>query len=98
MSSYNCCSHLCFRSAKTARAAVYRGTIMKTRGGLRRENLMKSKTGKIVSRKASAAAKRRPQARIIEKFGKSVVMARATLGIKNFQAVGGKSLRGQALL
>ena len=59
---------------------------------------MKSKTGKIVSRKASAAAKRRPQAAIVEKWGQSLVKARVALGIKPFQAVGGKTLRGQALL
>ena len=87
-----------YKTAKTARAAVYRGTIAKTRGGLTRENLMKSKGGKIVSRRASAAAKKKPQARIIEKFAKSVVLGRNALGIKNFQAVGGKTMRGQALL
>lgn len=86
-----------YKSAKTARAAVYRGTIMKTRGGLRREHLMKSKSGKIVSRKASTAAARKPQAAIIKKWGASLVAARTALGIKPFQAVGGKSLRGQAL-
>jgi hypothetical protein len=38
-----------------SRAQVFHGTADKTAGGLTRKDLMKSKTGKIVSKKAHAA-------------------------------------------
>lgn len=40
------------------RRQVYEGRALKTRGGLTRKDLKKSKSGKIVSRKASDASKR----------------------------------------
>ena len=40
------------------RRQVYEGRAQKTRSGLTRKDLMRSKSGKIVSRRASAAAKR----------------------------------------
>merc|ERR1712050_241815 len=43
---------------KRAKASVFRGRKEKTTGGLTKATLMKSKTGKIVSKKQSAAAKR----------------------------------------
>merc|ERR1719276_648133 len=43
---------------KNAKASVFRGTKEKTKTGLTKSNLTKSKRGKIVSKKASAAGKR----------------------------------------
>jgi len=68
---------------KRARASVFRGTKAKTQSGLKASDLTKNKTGKIVSKKASAAATK---------------AARKALNIKGFVPVGGKSAAGQALL
>merc|ERR1719370_1574464 len=76
---------------KRARAAVFNGRKEKTYTGLKKGDLMKNKSGKIVTRKASARGKK-------SKFMNAVVAARKALGIKGFQAVGGKTAKGQALL
>merc|ERR1712032_220412 len=41
---------------KRAKSSVFRGTKAKTSGGLTKDMLMKNKKGKVVSKKASAAA------------------------------------------
>merc|ERR1719209_1643938 len=81
---------------KRAKSSVFRGTKVKTVGGLKKSDLIRNKRGKIVSRKSSEAAKKRGKS--IAKFGAAVKQARKILGIKGFQAVGGKSQKGQALL
>merc|ERR1711964_967631 len=43
---------------KRAKSSVFKGTKVKTSGGLSKADLVKSKTGKIVSKKASARAKK----------------------------------------
>ena len=81
---------------KRARASVFRGTKAKTSGGLKKTDLIKSKSGKIVSRKASQNGKK--SYRRIQKWTAAVQKARKALNIKGFQAVGGKTARGKALL
>merc|ERR1719236_231575 len=76
---------------KRARAAVFNGRKEKTYTGLKKSDLVKNKSGKIVTRKASARGKK-------NKFINAVAAARRALGIKGFQAVGGKTAKGQALL
>ena len=76
---------------KRARAAVFNGRKEKTYTGLKKSDLIKNKSGKIVTRKASALGKK-------NKFMNAVIAARKALGIKGFQAVGGKTAKGQALL
>merc|ERR1719330_1828937 len=68
-----------------------------TKGGLKKSDLKKSKTGKIVSAKASARAKKN-FASGIGKWTIAVTKARKALGIKGFLAVGGKKKEGQLLL
>jgi hypothetical protein len=60
--------------------------------------LKKNRIGRIVSKKASEAAKKRPTAKIIGAWGKAVKSARKTLKITGFCPVGGKSAEGQKLL
>merc|ERR1711915_108445 len=84
------------RVSKTARgrgakAKVFKGKHEKTAGGLRKENLCLNKYGKVVSKKSSDRAKK-------SKFMQAVSKARKELKIKGFQAVGGKTAAGQALL
>ena len=80
---------------KLAKLSVYRGTAGKVRtsGGLKKSDLIKNKHGRVVSKKASAAAKVKTA-----KWTTAVVKARKALGVKGFCAVGGKTQQGQKLL
>merc|ERR1712055_445142 len=81
-----------------AKSRVFRGTKSRTTGGLKKSDLTRNKSGKVVSKKASEAGKKRYRSNGLAKFTKAVQAARKALGIKGFQAVGGKSAKGQALL
>merc|ERR1712124_157618 len=81
---------------KRAKSSVFRGTKSKTSGGLTKDKLTRNKAGKVVSKAMSAAAKKR-YAKGIGLWNKAVTTARKELGIKGFQAVGGKSAQGKAL-
>merc|ERR1712080_65085 len=83
---------------KRAKSSVFRGTKAKTSGGLSKSDLVKSKSGKVVSKKASEAAKKNYKKRGLDKWIKAVQIAGKSLGVKGFCAVGGKSPKGQALL
>ena len=80
-----------YKTRAGANRAVFEGRKMKTVGGLKKENLVKNKNGKIVSKKASAKGK-------ASKWIKAVTKARASLKIKGFAPVGGKTAAGQKLL
>merc|ERR1712217_355717 len=82
---------------KRAKASVFRGRKEKTISGLTKATLMKSKTGKIVSKKQSAAAKKRFVNSAAKRWTDAVKKARKELGIKGFCAVGGKTAQGKAL-
>merc|ERR1712164_12275 len=70
---------------KFSRAVVFRGNKDKTVGGLKKTDLIKSKSGKIVSKKASAAGKRAYKQ--ISGWTKAVQQARKQLKVKGFVAV-----------
>merc|ERR1719311_1182440 len=70
---------------KRMRSAVFAGTKEKTYTGLKKSDLVKSKTGKVVSKKASAAGKK-AYARI-KAWTLAVQKARKDLGLKGFVAV-----------
>merc|ERR550537_2055508 len=80
---------------KRAKSSVFRGTKSKTSGGLTKDKLIKNKRGKVVSKAASAAAKKRSSHFVA--WSKAVATARKELGLKGFIAVGGKSPEGKAL-
>merc|ERR1712007_389729 len=80
---------------KRCKVSVFKGTKVKTVGGLKKTDLMKNKNGKIVSKKSHAAGKK--AFKQISKWTSAVNKARKALGIKGFCAVGGKSAKGQAL-
>jgi len=84
-------------SGKLAKSAVFKGRKEKTVGGLKASDLIKSKTGKIVSKKQSMSAKKN-FAKRLGGWNKAVMAARKALGVKGFCAVGGKSAQGKALL
>merc|ERR1719157_201002 len=83
---------------KRAKVSVFKGTKEKTVGGLKKTDLKKSKTGKIVSAKSSTAAKKRYKGSKASKWIDSVVKARKALGVKGFAVIGGKTKSGQSLL
>merc|ERR1719335_1842491 len=86
-----------YKTRAGAARAVFSGRKMKTVGGLTKDKLTKSKSGKIVSKKKQAQGKK-VYSKYLAKWNKAVQAARKALGVKGFQAVGGKSTKGQALL
>merc|ERR1711959_725752 len=73
-------------SKRLAKAIVFRGGNVRGGTSLKKGDLVKSKTGKIVSRKKSALAKKR-YASGIGKWTAAVVKARKELGVKGFVAI-----------
>merc|ERR1719198_2226151 len=65
-----------------AKAMVLRGTRVRTSGGLKAGDLMKNKSGKIVSRKRSAMGKK-------NKWMIACKAARKALGVSGFSPIGG---------
>merc|ERR1719411_1222093 len=82
---------------KLARSVVWRGAKQKTQGGLTKETLTKSKSGKIVSKAASARAKKAFANSALKKWCDACKMARKDLKITGFCPVGGKTAQGKAL-
>merc|ERR1739848_938529 len=81
-----------------AKARVFSGKKEKTASGLKKSDLTRNKQGKIVSKKSSIRAKRTYQKNGLAKWTKACQQARKAMGIKGFQAIGGKTAKGQALL
>merc|ERR550537_475725 len=69
-----------YKLSANAKAAVFKGKFMKTVGGLKASDLVKSKSGKIVSKKASLKGKK-------SKWIIAVGKARKELKLKGFFAV-----------
>jgi hypothetical protein len=84
-------------SIKGKKHQVFSGRKVSTRGGLKKADLTRSKSGKVVSKKQSARGKK-VFAKYLQGWNKAVMTARKQLGVKGFCAVGGKSSKGQALL
>merc|ERR1719382_1518803 len=82
---------------KYAKAAVFKGKKAKTVGGLTKDTLIKSKSGKIVSKAASARGKKAFATSALKKWGVATMQARKALGITGFCPVGGKTAQGKAL-
>merc|ERR1719350_1422735 len=82
---------------KLRKAVVFRGGKEKTSGGLTKSQLVKNKTGKVVSKAASAAAKKNFAGSKLEKWGKACAAAKKALGITGFMIINGKTPQGKAL-
>merc|ERR1712161_97041 len=82
---------------KGARGRVYSGKKAKTAGGMTKDKLMKNKSGKIVSKAASAAGRKMWQKNGSKAWSNAVKNARKALGLTGFVAIGGKSAAGKAL-
>merc|ERR1719434_258698 len=68
-----------------AKASVFRGGKEKTSGGLKKSDIIKSKSGKLVSKKASAAGKKAYKR--IQGWTVAVQKAKKALGLTGFVAV-----------
>merc|ERR1712007_63886 len=73
-------------TGRLAKSSVFKGGKETTSGGLKKADLTKSKTGKIVSKKRSANGKK-SYALTIGKWTQAVMKAREVLGIKGFFGV-----------
>merc|ERR1719499_1851050 len=82
---------------KHARAVVFKGGKEKTKTGLTKANLIKSKSGKIVTKAQSAASKKRYAGSKAQAWAKACSKARKELNIKGFVPFGGKTAAGKAL-
>merc|ERR1719210_317214 len=82
---------------KFARAQVLRGSKEKTVGGMTKDKLMRNKLGKIVSKKASAAARKRYQSSGAKIWADCIKQARKALDLTGFVAINGKQAAGRAL-
>merc|ERR1712049_47815 len=82
---------------KRAKIAVFNGKKEKTVGGLTKATLIKNKSGKIVSKAASARSKKAFATSALKKWGDALKQARKEMGIKGFCAVNGKTAQGKAL-
>mmetsp|Transcript_13892 Transcript_13892/g.39718 ORF Transcript_13892/g.39718 Transcript_13892/m.39718 type:complete len:127 (+) Transcript_13892:122-502(+) len=81
---------------RRAKIAVARGTKVKTAGGVTKEGIMKNPRGRLVSRKASAAAKVRFK-KGLQHWNQAVSEARKQLRLAGFVAINGGSCMGKAL-
>merc|ERR1712151_1032627 len=82
---------------KMAKSLVLRGSKTKTVGGLTASSLTKNKSGKVVSKAASAKGKEAFKGSKLEAWGKACVKARKQLNLKGFVPMGGKTAAGKAL-
>jgi hypothetical protein len=80
-----------------AKARVFAGTKVKTSSGLQKSGLKKNKAGKVVSKAASAHAKKMFVKNGLQAWSTAVQGARKQLGLKGFVAIKGKSAQGKAL-
>merc|ERR1712117_16679 len=83
--------------AKRARASVFRGSKVKTSGGMTKAKLTKNKSGKIVSKAASVRAKKAYASSGAKAWADACKAARKALNLTGFVPIGGKSATGKAL-
>merc|ERR1712050_296770 len=81
---------------KRAKSSVFKGTKVKTSGGLSKDKLKKNRTGKVVSKAASDAAKKRYAGSALKRWGDACKAARKALNLKGFVPIGGKTAAGKA--
>merc|ERR1719272_2454593 len=82
---------------KRAKSTVFRGSKEKTSGGLTKDKLTKNKNGKVVSKAASAAGKKKYASSGLKAWIDACKAARKALGLTGFVLIGGKSAAGKAL-
>merc|ERR1719382_1098521 len=81
---------------RLAKALVLRGSREKTVGGLKKDDLVKNKRGKVVSKRRSALGRRR-FSQTIEAWTEAHMAARKALQVQGFVAINGKTVQGKAV-
>merc|ERR1712013_78312 len=83
---------------KRAKSAVFSGSKAKTSGGLTKDKLTKSRTGKVVSKAASVRGKKAFASSKLKVWADATKQARKQLNVKGFCPIGGGTAQGKALL
>merc|ERR1711862_960006 len=73
-------------NGKLAKSIVFRGFREKTVGGLKKGDLKKNSSGKVVPKRMSAASKKKFQGSALKRWGLACSQARKALGLKGFVA------------
>merc|ERR1712129_156040 len=81
-----------------AYAMILRGAREKTSGGLSKNDLLKNRGGKIVSKKKSLRGKKSWRGSKLETWNKALKKARVKLGLTGFVPAGGNTPEGKKLL
>merc|ERR1740122_855282 len=76
---------------KLARVVVFRGSKEQTGGGMTKDQLVKNKSGRVVSKAASARAKKAYATSPLKKWMEALKAARKQLNVSGFVACGGKT-------
>merc|ERR1719324_370911 len=79
---------------RRAKYLVFKGTKEKTVSGLTKEDIVRNKSGKLVSRKKSALGKKFDR---VKGWRESFMKARAVMGVRGFVAMNGQTAQGKAL-
>merc|ERR1711977_599541 len=79
---------------RLAKYLVYKGTKAKTVSGLTKDDLVRNKGGKLVSRKKSALGKKFDR---VKGWREAFMKARAVMGTRGFVAMNGQTAQGKAL-
>merc|ERR1719178_567586 len=79
---------------RLAKYLVVKGTKEKTVSGLTKDDFVRNKAGKLVSRKKSALGKKFDRVR---GWREAVMKARAVMGMRGFVAMNGQTAQGKAL-
>merc|ERR1719148_107409 len=85
------------KAGKMAKAHVLMGFRVKTSGGLNKDNIIKNKSGKAVSKAKSLKAKANFKGSALESWIKACQAARKAMGIKGMAVIGGSTTQGKAL-
>ena len=83
-------------TGRRAKAVVLAGRKEKTSTNVKKDQLMKNPKGRVVSKRANAAGKEK--FKHIANWNRAVQMARASMGLRGFCPVGGRTKLGRQLL
>merc|ERR1719148_548656 len=84
-------------AGKLAKSMVFKGSRVKTVGGLKQADIIKNRNGRVVSKAMSVRSKKSFKGGALEAWMKAVQAAKKAMGITGFVLVGGKSGQGKEL-
>ena len=84
-------------NGKLRKLVVFRGSKEKTSGGLTTSQLVKNRTGKVVSKASSTSSKKRYVGSKLQAWVKACSAAKKAVGISGLVAIVGKTAQAKAL-